>query len=292
LVVIFVCFSHLSSSQDNIHLFAEEGTIWSIGAFNAPYQLTNLDFLLLQGNTQEDEFDDDYYHIVRIGEFYPPTVENTSVALYAKVFEDSILYVKFPDGEPYPIFDYKLGEGEEADLYIFDFYAQTFDPVSVEVESIENISTLLGTRKSWNLISDGGTQWIEGLGNKEGLIYANYGLHCFVGADYFMICAFNGEDHLYQNSIFDDCYITGIKEYYSDENSIHVYPNPFTDKFTLKLIEENSIVKIYNSFGTEILKVESYKPECDIDLIGFSCGVYYLQIKTKKGIVSKTIIKD
>jgi len=291
LLPLIAVFSFLSmSAQDNIHLFAEEGTVWSVGSFTSPYNLTNLDYLLMQGNTQEDEFDEDYYHIVRIGESYPPTIENTSIALYVKVFEDSILYAKLPEGTDYPLFDYKLEESDEADLYIFDFYTESFSPIHVEVESIEDISTLSGTKKQWNIVSTGGTYWIEGLGNKEGLIYANYSLNGYVGADYFAICAFNNVDHLYQNSIFDNCYITGIEQSKISDEIISIYPNPVSDNLTIKADKVIDNIELYDCTGKLALKSIVNTHEFTLSFNDMKHGIYYLKVQTANEIISKTVI--
>jgi len=278
-----------ASAQDNIHYFAEEGTVWSIGAFSAPYQLTNLDFIWMNGTEMVLEEDTEYSHVFYKGNTYPPNEQNSEIVFYAQLFQDSILYLRNTQGESYPVFDYTLEVGETADLYIYDYYAETFSPVNIEVESIENISTLGGTRKSWNIISNGATKWIEGLGNEEGVIYANYNQHGFVGESFFMICAFNDESQIYQNSLFEDCYLTGIEQ--EIVARVSVYPNPFINKFTLSIPEDNYSVRIYNSFGSIIHEFVSDEPECEIDLSGFSRGIYYLRIETNKGVMPKTIVK-
>jgi hypothetical protein len=72
------------------------------------------------------------------------------------------------------------------------------------------------------------------------------------------------------------------------DNSITIYPNPIKDEFKIKnyvLNIEN--VEIYNINGKMILS--STKPT--INISHFLAGVYFVKIRTDKGVLTKKIIK-
>jgi hypothetical protein len=240
------CEMFYADYYDRINLLALNNTVWTNAKFSTPYQLTRKDYLWLFGTTQYDIFHYNYYHIVRRSDEYPPTLENSEIAFYVKMFEDSVLYIKNLDNVENPVFDFKMNPGDVASMYGFDYLTGDFYPLEITIEDTGRIETLSGERKYWDVSSDGITRWIEGLGNEEGLMYANYALQGFVGETNFMICAFNEGNQLYINSLFSDCLISEINDYENEE--------------TFFLEQSNSLIKIFS---------RSQKFRCDVfDLAG------------------------
>jgi len=275
LIVFFTfIFVNLAKAQDNIGLLAEENTVWSIGKFYAPYQLVQKDFLWLYGNTQ---IDDDNYHIIRISSEYPPDMENSEIAFYVKIFEDSVLYIRSLNDVENPIFDYKLKPGEEEDLYGFDYLTEEFFPVSLYVEDTGMVSTLSGLRKYWDVSWNTGTRWIKGLGNQEGLIYANYAVQGFVGEENYMICAFDQYGQLYSNPLFSDCYLTEVNDI-EDALSVELYPNPCYGSFLIKSEYEIELVEIFDATGLFLAETKCSPPEFLVNVKSFAPGTYIVKI--------------
>jgi len=275
---MFVSFAYfyndIAKAQDNIELFAEENTVWSVGKFNAPYQLVKKDFLWLHGNTQIDEVN---YHIIRISSEYPPDMENSEIACYVKIFEDSVLYIRSLNEVENPIFDYKLKAGEEANLYGFNYSTEEFFPVSLYVEDTGMVSTMSGLRKYWDVSWNTGTRWIKGLGNEEGLIYANYAVQGFIGEENLMICAFDQYGQLYINPLFSNCYLTEVN-YIKDALSVELYPNPCSGSFTIKSEHEIELVEIFDSTGLFLAKTKCSSPDSLVNVKSLAQGTYIVKI--------------
>lgn len=87
---------------------------------------------------------------------------------------------------------------------------------------------------------------------------------------------------------------TDVKTQNEILNSISVYPNPTKDLFVveLKAALEKVEVEIYNQLGSK-LKSEKllYNDKITIDISDFSSGVYYINVKTQFGSVTKRISK-
>lgn len=82
----------------------------------------------------------------------------------------------------------------------------------------------------------------------------------------------------------------GVSEFISDENSFSIFPNPTNDfVFVNNKESENSEISIYNSTGQ---KLNHLVDTNWIDLSGQPSGLYFIQMKSEKGIVTKKILKQ
>ena len=79
----------------------------------------------------------------------------------------------------------------------------------------------------------------------------------------------------------------------TNNNVITISPNPTNGVFTIST-EEVKIkeVKIINVLGCEILKQVQNDQSATIDLSDFSKGIYFVEVKTERGIVRKKLIKE
>ena len=75
------------------------------------------------------------------------------------------------------------------------------------------------------------------------------------------------------------------------KDQITIYPNPSNGKFNIKSENEKIIsIDIYNSIGDHLKTVNSIDEE--IDLSGFSKGIYLIKINTPKGTYTNKLIKQ
>lgn len=97
------------------------------------------------------------------------------------------------------------------------------------------------------------------------------------------------DDRACANIVFK---LTGIKENSLIDQQIQIAPNPFTSEFKINSEIEMQELELYNSYGrlirTEIINAKSYTFN-DHEL---SPGIYFMKIKTKKGMATKKLIKD
>ena len=98
-------------------------------------------------------------------------------------------------------------------------------------------------------------------------------------------------------SVIDcDSLIVGEDKLGNKNNELEIYPNPSTAQFTIHS-EGTKInqLKITNIVGQEILilhKEEQNDKSVTVDLTGVSNGIYFVEIKTEKGVVNRKIVKQ
>jgi photosystem II stability/assembly factor-like uncharacterized protein len=89
--------------------------------------------------------------------------------------------------------------------------------------------------------------------------------------------------------------ITSINENGALNNNFKVYPNPTNGMVTLTFKlerKENVTLTILNSRGQEVkqISLEKEKGQIDLDCCNFSSGVYFINLQTEKGILTKKLI--
>ena len=93
----------------------------------------------------------------------------------------------------------------------------------------------------------------------------------------------------------------GIKESNNNEINISIYPNPTTTTLTIETPIESTI-KISNIEGQLIKTLAASGTNTNVDHVGYSsyvvdvstvpCGVYFIEVKTEKGIAVKKFVKE
>lgn len=94
-----------------------------------------------------------------------------------------------------------------------------------------------------------------------------------------------------------ECLPASVYENQNESLSVTVFPNPTRDQFTIYdlrcTIEK---IEIYSALGEKVfsqkLKANSQEQQINIDVSSFNTGIYFAQIKTDNGIVTKKIIKQ
>ena len=84
----------------------------------------------------------------------------------------------------------------------------------------------------------------------------------------------------------------GVDEMGEGNEELGIYPNPVTESLTLTLSKGEGIVGVYNVLGECVLRtrITNHKKEIDVSL--FSKGIYFVEVKTEKGIIRKKLIKE
>lgn len=96
-----------------------------------------------------------------------------------------------------------------------------------------------------------------------------------------------------QHSLNATTGITDLKQ----TQAVLIYPNPSKGIFTIKLPfqqNEDAVLRVFNSIGqlvlTDTRAIDTSNTKWTIDLSNANKGVYYIQVKTLLGIVSKRLI--
>lgn len=299
----YKCEYYMPRYYNKINLFANYRTIFKTLTTDLEGRVKYCDWIKIDYNTSHDtEYGPsfDYYYMLWINRI--PNIDSYySPDLLIKCWEDSLLYMGPMGNSNNLVFDFKSKLGDTLNLKSYSYQNNTFIDVTGTISDVGNITTLGGIeRKFWEISNENGsTKWIYGLGNSEGILNPNWNLTDNGTLKNDLLCAWNDDVQIYDNPDFDSCTYAIFNENdtipIEPEDSLsskfNIYPNPVTNTFTLSMEESFYTVYIYNSFGSEVLRLESDEAECQICLTGFSNGVYYLRIETENGIIKKTIVK-
>jgi len=88
--------------------------------------------------------------------------------------------------------------------------------------------------------------------------------------------------------------VTGISESKVDKSALKLYPNPANSKITVSLMQyyKNAKLYIYDALGREMYKDESMYLDADIDLGGFTNGIYFVRILSPDGNAAAKFVKE
>lgn len=78
----------------------------------------------------------------------------------------------------------------------------------------------------------------------------------------------------------------------SNNSKFQIYPNPTTDKITLKLNGEKTKISIEDIWGKTLFQTETKEIEPSIDLSGYSTGMYFIRTIQKGKARTTKIIKN
>lgn len=288
--------------NDRISLFANNSTEFTVLTNDSLDNIISCNWIKLYGDVSGYMPDypppDNYPHLLWIDDvnFSSPAAAD----LFIKAWEDSLLYYG-PNGNMNNlIFDFKATLGDTLNISAYNYSMDTFINITAFVTETGYVNTEDVDRKYWEISNDNGsTKWITGLGNSEGILYPNWNLTGIDTVENYLLCAWLNDVQIYNNLDFDSCsyYVSNLNDTIPSEpedfsnTNFGIYPNPFTNTITICQTEGDFIVKIFNSFGANILYVESDEPECTINLSGFNSGLYYIQITTKSDSSTTKIVK-
>jgi endoglucanase Acf2 len=90
-------------------------------------------------------------------------------------------------------------------------------------------------------------------------------------------------------TVGNDCKSLGTDDALWSE-SIQVYPNPFTDRLSIRgVIESLTKIEVYSMLGKKVKVYKTNLQQLNVDEL--SNGLYFIKIYTTKGVVTKKIIK-
>ena len=190
----------------------------------------------------------------------------------------------------------------EMDFLKYDFGVELGDtvivysnmtPISTQVLSIDSVYLFGSYRKKISLgyIPDFNFHetWIEGIGSNRGILQS--GTSNWMGGWYWLSCMTDNGELVYINPNINSCYLisTGIEEINSNE--LEIYPNPTSNRLTLKFPDPKIIKSIsISDLEGSIIKELEYSTE--IDLIGIPSGIYFLKLNLDNGeLIKKIVIK-
>lgn len=87
-------------------------------------------------------------------------------------------------------------------------------------------------------------------------------------------------------TVMDSIVLTDIEESL-DENRSRAFPNPARDFITIEIIEPHSgsnICTVYSNAGVVVETIESTNDRWEVDISGYSSGMYFYQIQRKENL--------
>ena len=87
---------------------------------------------------------------------------------------------------------------------------------------------------------------------------------------------------------------TGISEVPASDLPFTISPNPFDDLVTLHFKERQNakcVLEIFNSIGEKLLEKKIISEGLSLDLSALTQGIYFVSVKTEKGIFIEKIVK-
>ena len=170
-------------------------------------------------------------------------------------------------------------------LIVNDTFQEFPSGIQLIVKSIDTVTLLTGEqRKRWKFrcIYDDPepfvyTEWIEGIGNINGLFATSSMSDCVADADGSIImCMFRNDTILYDNPDIDACWLLPVATTEINEESIFLKPNPASESINIVgLGNELNTVSIFNTIGRQIYQGR----ESHIDLDNIPSGYYYAVIQ-------------
>ncbi|MDD2576500.1 MAG: T9SS type A sorting domain-containing protein [Bacteroidales bacterium] len=138
--------------------------------------------------------------------------------------------------------------------------------------------------------------WIEGIGNKDGLLFDIFINIVNSEAGGHNRCYEHNGILLYHNYLsgIEDCTtpFSGLNEIKLEDNSITLYPNPASKEVNISSESVINSIEVFNSLGQSIYQVKVKSKEKTIDISSFSKGVYIIGVSTDKGYIRKKLIKN
>lgn len=126
-------------------------------------------------------------------------------------------------------------------------------------------------------------EWYEGMGSLVGFMNDLHTCGVDAARKGDLLCFKYDGKLLYDNPEFDSCYIyrddVSIESY--ELSNLKLYPNPTTDKLSIKTDYKIESVEIYNLMAQKIREIHS--PRSSIDISNLSSGVYIIHITTVNG---------
>lgn len=165
--------------------------------------------------------------------------------------------------------------------------------------TVDSITTALATGYNWDfgdntsstLATPSHTYTADTVYNVCMKIYLNSGDSC-------IYCHILGKDSLgniirnpgFAINVINSNNSADISQNPSDKTNIKVFPNPTSGIFTIISKENEFKLIIINILGEHVYQSEIKNPKAEIDLSKYPAGIYFINIKTKKGAAVQKLI--
>jgi len=268
--------------QSTYYPLIETGKTWHVveGGFGGFLTYT----FKVEGDTMINQ--ENFKFLYRSNEEFPVTWEKYG---YIREDEEKKVYyspINFNDtifNEPSMVYDFGVEENDTLTITSFAYnYPNELEIIISEIDSIliddDYRRRIKYTCGDW---SYGDNLWIEGIGSNDGLIEP--GFYCYIVCPVSeLICVKEGDDIIYHDEYYTDCYIVGIAENSFKIQQFLVYPNPAkNDIFIVPLLKVSSDLRfeLYNLENKTILRQEiiNYNP-LNINIINLKDGLYLYKI--------------
>jgi hypothetical protein len=189
----------------------------------------------------------------------------------------------------------------EALLYDFNLNpGDTLPPSYINYNYPNNIissidSILIGNNyhKKYNISTPGAASLIEGIGSTFGLLYSVDPPFEFTNT---LLCVIIDSSNVYPDSLIACLFETGAHELLPDNNYLLISPNPTTNQLTIengKWKMEN--VEVFDVIGKRMIALPLNPLKgtfAEINVSGLSAGIYFVRVKTEKGVANKKFVKQ
>ncbi|MFH2143751.1 MAG: T9SS type A sorting domain-containing protein [Bacteroidota bacterium] len=212
-----------------------------------------------------------------------------------EAIDKKVFYRTDTSSQEYLIYDFEANINDTIDVTSIYSYSNSWclSNLPFIVDSIDTIFFAGQDRRQYYLFSNYGGSvteiWLEGIGSIHGILHNWDGS---VGGDgYDLLCYWENEVLKYHNSIYSECYW-----YYTNigdpiDLNVYVFPNPVTDKLFIEMFNKDISysVELMNIVGQVIFN-GNFIDDGEIDVSGFSKGIYFLKIQGEGFVETKKIV--
>ncbi len=174
----------------------------------------------------------------------------------------------------------------------FQYKIVSIDTVTIDGKEYKRQKVKSLSAYSWffynNLIGE--SYIIEGIGSVEYFFGVSSDITPETVAE--MLRCYTDNDIKFKNEEWNiDCdYTTGLNENIQDF-SIKVYPNPVTDIINIESEEIINNLVVCDNYGKAIIELSANCKNIVLNMSDWIDGIYYLQIRTDKSELIKTVLK-
>ncbi len=209
-------------------------------------------------------------------------------------FDSQIFEYTHSNITEYKIYDFSL---ELGDLFTLNHYLLP-ENRRLRVTAVDSLNLEDGSKRKRLVLRDledpdgsiyGDQIWVEGIGNLNGLlaVFENY----LADRETQLLCYEESDEVLYQNDNLGICWVPVSVDTPIEKNIISLFPNPSTDRLTIKSHDQIQQIKVMALDGRILMDQYHLSTEITLDIIDLELGMYYLRVVTDRGEETHTFIK-
>lgn len=195
------------------------------------------------------------------------------------------------------VYDFTVKKGDAVETYSFNWVNTTNALVLHIPMTCQGTDSVLIKGVYRKRINFGSVNWIEGIGNANGLFTPT--VWCTCEHDVVrLVCMNDADETLLPSYAVGACerpLVQGLKMYdASSQFAIDLFPNPTSGKFQLSIGNiQNSNCVITDVLGRIVYETEIKNKTAEIDLSLVKAGIYFVRLKDEAGNnLIKKIIKE